>query len=1559
MSTGVGTGKDDKAPRVPSIQLPKGGGAIRGMDEKFTTNPATGTGSMSVPIATSPGRTGFGPQLFLSYDSGAGNGPFGLGWSLSLPSITRKTGDGLPRYRDAEESDVFLLSGAEDLIPVLVQDGQGAWVREAPSIRPVGAKTYRVDRYRPRIEGLFARIERWTDTDDTGEVFWRSISRDNITTWYGKTAESRVADPSGAGRIFAWLICESHDDRGNAIVYGYKPEDSVNLPAAAHERHRTNASRSAQRYLKRIRYGNTAPWPQPQVAWHFEVVFDYGEHDADAPKPNDAGAWPVRQDPFSDYRPGFEVRTYRTCRRVLMFHHFPGEAGVAADCLVRSTDFTHSAGATGPAYTSLRSVTQSGYRRNGNGYERRSLPPVEFGYTEPVVQDAVEPVDPQSLENIPIGLDGEAYRWTDLHGEGVPGILTEQGGAWYYKRNLSPIPMKAQFAPLETVAVKPNAALGAGAQFLDLAGDGRPDLVVMDGPSPGLYEHDDAEGWQPFRPFASRPERDLNDPNLRFVDLDGDGHADVLVTEEDAIIWHASLGEDGFGPAQRVVPALDEEKGPRVVFADGTQSLYLADISGDGLTDLVRIRNGAVCYWPNLGHGRFGAKVTMDNAPWLDLPDRFDHARVRLADIDGSGTTDLIYLHPDGVRLYFNQSGNGWSAPQHLKAFPRIDSAASIVATDLLGNGTTCLVWSSPLPADGQRHMRYVNLMGGDKPHLLTRISNNLGTETRIRYAPSTKFYLLDKRNGSPWITRLPFPVHVVERVETFDHISRNRFASLYAYHHGFFDGTEREFRGFGMVEQWDTEAYATLDPAANLDAASHVPPVHTKTWYHTGGCFGRDGVSGYPKGEYFREPGTTDTEAGDLLLPDTVLPAGLSAQEEREACRALKGSLLRQEVYAADAGPRAAMPYLVTEQNFALRTVQPQGPNRHAAFLAHPREAINYHYERDPADPRVRHSMTIEVDGYGNVLKNAEICYGRRAQVRVVDAMGNASTEPNPGLAELSPPDRARQTTPLLTYTETRVTNSVESPDAHRNPLRCEAVTFELTGYMASGPAGRYQFSDLTELDPADPARLRHVFAAPEVPYETTATGNQRRRPIEWLRTLFRRDDLDGLLPLGVMQPLALPGERYQLAFTPGLLAQVFLRPHHGQPAEPLLPDPVTVLGGQSGDRGGYRRSQDLKAGGLFPAADPDNHWWKPLGQMFYSTDPADPAAAELAHAQQHFFVPRRYRDPFAQSSFVDFDAYDLLMAETRDALGNRVTVAANDYRVLQPRLVGDPNGNRTEVAFDTLGMVVGTAVMGKPAPAQAEGDTLTGLATDLTQLAVDGFFGAADPHTAAAVLLNGATTRVVYDLDRFRRTRNDHPNDPSKWQPACAATLARETHVHSPLPPQGVRIQLSFSYSDGFGREIQRKIQAEPGQAGVRWVASGWTVYNNKSLPVRQYEPFFSATHGFEFGVATGVSPVNLYDPIGRLIATLHPDHTYEKVVFNPWRQATYDGNDTCAARNAQTGDPRTDPDIAGYAAGYFAAQPATWKTWHAQRIGGSPRPGRRHRGSTRAGACRHPQY
>ncbi|HLO29873.1 MAG TPA: SpvB/TcaC N-terminal domain-containing protein, partial [Anaerolineales bacterium] len=1065
----------------PAINLPKGGGAIRGIGEKFAANPVTGTGSLSVPIATSPGRSGFGPQLNLSYDSGSSNGVFGFGWSLSLPSITRKTDKGLPKYQHAQESDVFLLSGAEDLVPMFRKNASGSLIPDQDT-RTVGEVGYRVRRYCPRIEGLFARIECWTNLQ-TGEMHWRSITRDNITTLYGKDNNSRIFDPADPDpqhptRNFSWLICGSFDDKGNAIHYEYAPENSAGIDTTRiSEKNRTDQTRAVNRYLKRIYYGNTESLLSggqsisplgpdfSQMTWLFEAVFDYGEgHYSELPleaerqfvlanRQAPADQWPVRQDPFSTYRASFEVRTYRLCRRVLVFHHFPQELGIN-DYLVRSTEFHYI---ESPIASFIDSITQSGYvhkpdQNHTNRFLRKSLPSLEFEYSQlpdqaELASRPIYDIDAASLENLPYGLDGSGYQWVDLDGEGISGILTEQGGDWYYKRNLSADHLLAEdhttrtvpdFAAIELVGSKPNVTLAGGqAQFLDFGGDGQLDVVQMGGMTRGFYEHTEEGQWRPFQPFAEWPNVNTRDPNLKFVDLTGDGRSDILITEENVFTWHPLLAEYDFGPAQRTFQSLDEEQGPCLVFSDASQSFYLADLSGDGLSDLVRIRNGEVCYWPNLGYGRFGSKVTMDHAPCFDTNEQFDQKRIRLADTDGSGTTDILYLHGQGVRIYFNQSGNGWSEAAVLPQFPAVENISSVQALDLLGNGTACLVWSSPLPGSTRQSMRYIDLMG-EKPHLLIGVKNNLGAETRVRYAPSTRFYLADKKAGRPWITRLPFLVHVVEFVETHDEISRNRFATRYSYHHGYFDGVEREFRGFGMVEQFDTEEFASLSAsdefpeADNIEEASHVPPVLTKTWFHTGVYLGGDRVSNFfaglldadDTGEYYREPGLSDTQARGLLLADTVLPANLSVEEEREACRALKGAMLRQEVYARDKTQKEPHPYIVTEQNFTIECLQPQGDNKHSVFFTHPREAISYHYERNPLDPRITHNITLQVDEFGNVLKSVAIGYGRRKS----------------DLPEIR--DQKKQTTTLLTYTESDVTNKIETsngtrqPDAYRTPV-------------------------------------------------------------------------------------------------------------------------------------------------------------------------------------------------------------------------------------------------------------------------------------------------------------------------------------------------------------------------------------------------------------------------------------------------------------------------------------------------------------------------------------------
>jgi Salmonella virulence plasmid 65kDa B protein/Insecticide toxin TcdB middle/C-terminal region/Insecticide toxin TcdB middle/N-terminal region len=857
------------------------------------------------------------------------------------------------------------------------------------------------------------------------------------------------------------------------------PDGTGVAPPAPQERNRLIAGEFPQRYPKTIKYGNRSPRRSGEdltqrTDWMFEVVFDYGEHDDAAPTTREIRIWPVRQDPFSLFRSTFDIRTYRLCRRVLMFHHFPDELNSTADYLVRSTDLAYR---ETPVASFVTSVTQAGYAQQADGtYLKRALPKLEFQYTDVQVDETVRDVDPQSLKNLPYGVDGARYRWVDLDSEGLTGVLTEQAEAWYYKRNLG----DGTFGPLERITPMASlAALGGGRQQLvDLAGEGHLDLVQYDGPMAGFYRRRSDGGWGDFTPFKSTPKINTKDPDLRFIDITGDGFPDILISEDTVFTWYESLAKDGFERAKHAPKSRDEEKGPKLVFSDPTQSIFLADMAGDGLADIVRIRLGEVCYWPNIGYGRFGAKVTMGRAPLFESEDLFDPRRVQLADIDGSGTVDIIYIGHDGISLYFNQSGNFWSPARRLSQFPQVDNLTSVAAVDLLGNGTACLVWSSPLAAHARQPMRYIDLMGGQKPHLLAHTTNNMGAETDVAYKASTHFYLRDREEGRPWVTRLPFPVHVIERTESRDLVSGTTHVSTYRYRHGYYDGVEREFRGFAYVEQRDAETVV-----GKFD----LPPIVTRTWFHNGA---------YPKEErleaYFKRREFFSGDAQASFLPDSAVPTDLTDDEMREAARALKGGILRQEVYADDGSAKAALPYSVSERNYAVTCLQPRGPNRHAVFLTHASETLDYHYERNPADPRISHALTLAVDDFGNVLASATIGYQRRGPA--FDEQGQS----------------------LATLTENQYANPILEDDAYRAPPPAEVKTYELTAPSLSGA------SPLT-FAAVDAA----AAAATEIAYETQPTSGQtQKRLIGRLRGLYRKNDLSALLPGGSVESMALAGK-------------------------------------------------------------------------------------------------------------------------------------------------------------------------------------------------------------------------------------------------------------------------------------------------------------------------------------------------------------------------------------------------------------------------------------------------
>ena len=847
---------------------------------------------------------------------------------------------------------------------------------------------------------------------------------------------------------------------------------------------------------------------------------------------------------------------------------------------------------------------------------------------------------------------------------------------------------------------------------------------------------------------------------------------------------------------------------------------------------------------------------------------------------------------------------------------------------DLLGSGTSCLVWSSPQLADAGRQMRYIDLMGGQKPHLLIGVRNNLGAETRIRYASSTKFYVQDRESGAPWVTRLAFPVHVAERVEVFDYIGRTRLVSTYRYRHGYFDGVEREFRGFGYVEQTDAESFGdsgslfTMDTDVEADAL-HVPPVVTKTWFHTGAWPDRQTILQFMARDYFGAPSETDSQFEQKwsaflasLLPDCVLPTDifqttgarvsytLSAGEQREALRALKGSVLRQEIYSNDGSAKAAIPYSISARNYTLECLQPRAANPYGVFFTHPRETIDHHYERNPADPRIGHHAVLEVNPFGNVLSTVSAAYGR--------SLAASGLLPSP--APMAAPDIAtdpsrfvqpEQLTALFTLQENSFTQPIDTPAAHRNPVPSETRVYELTRPSRPDDSAIYSFEDLNSL----------AATAAEIPYETTPDpAKTQKRMVEDVRTLYYKNDLSGPAAFGQTESLGLVFETYKLAFTANLAEQIFVngntnsnRPSNGAALDAILSGRGSVAagGGYINSDGGYVNSQG------------DGNWWIPSGQTLYCTVPPNPPVPfvqDVLFAAGNFYLQQAHHDPFGQYTRLAYDSYNVLLRQTQDALGNTV-VAQSDYRVLQPQEVVDPNDNHTQVAFDALGMVVGTAVKGKVTASGSpeSGDSFTTFTADLLQADIDGFINNANPLSLAPGLLGTATTRVIYDLERFSATQAANPADPAQWEPNFAATIGRETHAAGLQAGQQSKMQVNWSYSDGLGREIQKKAQAGPGpldlsdpKAAVidpRWIGTGWTIVNNKGMPVRQYEPFFSSTHEFEFANKAGVTPTLFYDPLERVVATLHPDATWEKVVFDPWLQTSWDRNDTVQL------DPKTD--------------------------------------------------
>jgi YD repeat-containing protein len=1495
-SASGGPSSADNGQSPPAIAAPSGGGAIKSMNEAFNVDLASGTSSLKLPLPlTHISRWGM-PQLSLEYDSGAGNGVFGLGWDLlGVPAISRKTVNTLPTYLD--EQDIFVLGG-DELVPLFKKSENGEFLQDSDGTYPFYEEHrdgYYIKRYRPRVDQEFDRIERWTKDSDPDDIHWRVISPTNITQIFGRTPLSRAASDS---RIFRWNLCEAYDTEGGAQLFEWKAEDGANVDGySLHEQNRTDDTRSSCKLLKRIKYGNRMPnrkapdWKTVTPAselpdtWLFELVFDYGEHDITNPKPNDDKTtfWPVRKDPFSTYMPGFEIRTYRLCKRLLMYHNFPDEPDYLQNTLVSSLELHYH---QTNSISFLKTARHVGYKQDVNSPQVvQNFPPIELKYTKvPSSNDlqnlSLHSFDEASMQNVDVG----RFDWVDLLGDGTTGLLARDGESWWYKRNLSTaftsadtilaspsnaVEAKVSLGALQTIPIIPN--LGSGdssvilSSFVDIDGDGITDLMVYGSGIQGFYRGISQFGsgsfsWQDYKPFQFWPSVDLTDQNLRMIDLTGDGRADIMITNDDEIVWYPFLGEAGFGPSQEVSLSLNEERGSRVLFSDPTQSIYLADMSGDGLVDIVRIRYSDACYWPNMGYGNFGAKVTMDNFPAFDRADNFNMDRVLLCDVDGSGTNDIFYFGPSGAILCYNESGNSWSQPISLDALvPSFDSLTKITAVDLLGTGTSCLVWcssASSLDRTSSQSLQYVDLMNGVKPHLLTRWNNNIGSQTTISYRSSTYFYLMDEQDGNPWVTRLPYPVQCVEKVVKQDLVNKSLLVDKYHYHHGYYDGVEREFRGFGMVEHWDTEDFdffekvSTDKNVAQQDRAVYTSPTLQKVWFHIG-AFEDVTTMREVYAREFSPLGRGIKDPRDVFLSDFT-GTDYSELELREATRALKGITIRKELYRKDI--TTDLPFETEEAGGSVRMIQPQGQNAHAVFQTYENGALSLSCESDIDDLRVNQKLSLEVDNFGNVTKSVHILYGRNKDKG----------------QDLDVDDQKRQQQTRIIYAESEHTNSIDTATDYLTPHLASEKHFEIT---ALDPVGGtyYAYRDFGGLGDFAPISSCQTLDYHEVPPDSPA-----KRLFSWHITLYRADNLQiDLLSFKTIDTLALPGQSYELCFTKSMASEYM----NGN--QSLLPSP------------------DVFTSAGYMDVNKDGSWWKPSSLIRYCA----PGNDELVEAQLSFFRPKQLIDPFKGVTISEYDPYFLVPIRTIDAAGNQTSAHVN-YKLLLPSSITDANDNRTDFAYDAMGRVVGIADVGK---AGVNADSLTDFNADLAPSDITSYIS--DPLGQSAKLLANATVRFIYDDSAYMDSQSPI------WNSKLSSTTRG---IQS-----NKQIELQIIYQDGTGRIVQKK---QP-TSEKEWLTSGWTVYNNKGLDIQTYEPFLDVSPAFNFDARAGYSAIKFYDATERLVATLLPNHTWSKTVYDTWSIALYDENDLVDK------DPSQDADV-GFA--FRHLPPDTYlPTWYDQQI------------------------
>ena len=1436
--------------QTPSISMPKGGGAIKGIGETFTADAFTGTANYSITIPITPARD-FEPQISLDYNSGGGNGIFGMGFSLAIPNISLRTERGIPRYNG---KDIYMNQGAE-LVPKKTDQhaNQQGW---------------NLFEYLPRVQQVFSLIQHLVK-EDGSESYWKITTNENTVSFYGRSNASRIYNPDNPTQIFEWLIEQSTDAKGNKIIYNYKAENNDNVPDEPWEKNRSYNNK----YIQNIQYGNYID-KHGKEQFAYQVVFDYGEYVLPGYEP--VNKWKYRADAFSSYASGFEIRTCRLCYNIMLFHFFEDELG--DPCLVKNVhcDYRQTSSyqdINHPGLSLMSKTTLAGYKRSGkkssDNYEVLQAPPVEFSYSE--FNQPQAPVF-KKMEindgNIPGFLNDSGFQPIDLNSEGIAGLLYNDASSIYY---CSPEGEGQYDIPMFPLHFPTDRDFSNGdISFTDLDGNGELDVMIRASQRNGYYLKNTAGAWQPYAPFKTYP-TNISDPQMELVDLSNNGKTDAMWVGKSHIHVYPSLGINGYDAPVIVKKQADFPSAKKNYLKE---YIGFTSMMGDGLAHRVKISAGSVECWPDMGYGVFGKKITMGNAPWLG--NDFDISRLLLADIDGSGTTDIIYIEQDKVSVYINHCGNYFSDAITVELPESYSNTDQVSFADINGNGTNCLVYMKSGPVLQHYYYDFTGETTIDgqtkrvmKPYLLTEVDNNMGSAHQLQYCSAIKFYLEDKKTGNPWCTRLPFPVQVVEKVIVIDKINKTSYSSSFKFHDGFYDHAERQFMGFGFVESWD---------AAELS----MPPVYTRTWYRTGAGFENPGIMANYKAHFFQG----DPNAYDF--PDVVFDPAIYSQDSdtlRQAYVALKGQVIRAEVYADDQPSHPGLyknPYTVSQANSKVTLYQEKDDRPFAVFLAVPRESISYDYERNPLDPRVQQNFTITTDAFGNPLQTCNVCLQRRP--------GN-----DPYFVAYPEQLTIKGTLTLQQYVDALQGFLFCSIPCEEQHLELSALQPDVNWYFSfDGIKNQIATIGL-------PSRSKII------PYGESFTSGVQARQINWNRQYFWNwNDPNQHPTLGVITSPALLHHNEEAVFTKEFTVDVFKN---------RLIDDAAYLDN------GYLSNVIYTHGGYF--YNPGNGYWWNKGLIQYYLPPPtaeNKRSAEFTRSNttlrtpptapdgsQFFYLPNKTENSFGlvspaqdpsliESTTVEYDDYYLFpikLTQQIDSYTTNTVYAQIDYVTALMKQLIDINNNTTQVLYDPLGQVIVSSIFGMEAGAGIGAMTLYDNGAIKAQYQYPGAGSFNEVISNPQKFLQGAHTYFFYNVNAWIESK----------QPVCSINLTRNFYWNSPDANNNPYCQVLINYSDGLGRDIEKKMNAGAIiiQAGnvisEQWRTTGRTVYNSKGLPCEVYLPFFSFYPRYEDqrNVPGPAPRVTHYDPLSREIRIDTPKGFFSKIEFTAWEELHFDEDDT----------------------------------------------------------------